>query len=278
MTDQDTGKFRTNTKDQYYTKATVAQKYVDRIVALCPYATDYAWIEPSAGSGAFLKAVPITVGSKFGLDIDPQDADVVAGDFLSWTLPADLSGQKLVVFGNPPFGKQGSLAKAFIGRAALWADIIAFVLPRSFMKPSMTRVYPLKFHCVFSEELAKDSFEVNGVGYDVPCVFQIWVKKTTDRALTVAIAAKGFQYVKAGALYHIAFRRVGGHAGKCYTGVGPFNAQTHYFILLEPKYVGFIERIVTAVNNIVFPNNTVGPRSLSKSEANEALNGVLDQL
>jgi hypothetical protein len=278
MTDQDTGKFRTNTKDQYYTKGSVAKTCVDRIVALCPYATDYVWIEPSAGSGAFLKAVPTTVDSKLGLDIDPQSADVVSGNFLSWTPPADLSGQKLVFFGNPPFGKQGSLAKAFISRAAQWADIIAFVLPRSFVKPSMTRAYPMKFHCIFSEELAKDSFEVNGVCYDVPCVFQIWLKKAVDRPLVAAVVAKGFQYVKAGSAYHIAFRRVGGNAGKCYTGVGPFNAQTHYFVLLEPKYVGFIERIVSAVNNIVFPTNTVGPRSLSKSEANTALNGVLDHL
>jgi hypothetical protein len=278
MTEQDTGKFRTNTKDQYYTKVAVAKTCVDRILDVCPEASNCVWIEPSAGSGAFLKAVPTTVMSKLGIDIDPQCADVVRGDFLAWTPPVDLSGQKMVFFGNPPFGKQGALAKAFIGRAALWADIIAFVLPRSFVKPSMARAFPMKFHCVFNEELAKDSFEVNGVCYDVPCVFQIWVKKAVDRPASVAVAARGFQYVKAGSVFHIAFRRVGGHAGKCYTGAGPFNAQTHYYILLEPKYVGFIARIVEAVNNIVFPSNTVGPRSLSKSEANTALNGVLDQM
>jgi hypothetical protein len=36
--------------------------------------------------------------------------------------------------------------------------------------------------------------------------------------------------------------------------------------------------IIEKVNQHTFPSNTVGPRSLSKSEANEVLNEVLKEL
>jgi hypothetical protein len=268
---QDTGKFRTNTKDQYYTKVSVAKDCVNQICRLIPDYSSCQWIEPSAGNGAFLKALPDKT-IKFAIDLEPKMDGIVKGDFLTWE---PVSQIKRIFFGNPPFGKQGSLAKAFIQHAAKKASVIAFILPRSFMKPSMSRAFPSKFHCIFQRELDKDSFEVNGEAYDVPCVFQIWEKKDTDRPVSESVKESGFQYVKASEDYHLAFRRVGGKAGTCYLKGNEFSVQSHYFLKLDDKYLPSLQKIVDLVNNHIFPSNTVGPRSLSKGEVNEVLNEIL---
>ena len=281
MPQQDTGKFRTNGADKFYTKEAVAATCFEKICSTCPGLNSWLWIEPSAGSGVFLRAVP-SGWRHVGIDIEPAGAGVVEGDFLSWVAPAD-AGKK-VVFGNPPFGRQGSLAKKFIARAcgAVGADIVAFILPRSFVKPSMSRAFPLRFHCLLSEELGSDSFEVNGASYDVPCVFQIWERREEDRQVEIGEEPEGFEYVGAGAgagaAAHIAFRRVGVNAGRCFLmGDGVFSPQSHYFLRVSKKYVeaGLLDLFVATVNEIEFPSNTVGPRSLSKGEVNAVLNKVL---
>jgi hypothetical protein len=268
---QDTGKFR-NTKDQYYTKDSVAKKCIHRIVSLLPISLTYEWIEPSAGNGAFFKQVPAV--KSVGLDIDPKYPNIQQADFLTWTPSLE---EKRILFGNPPFGRQGSLAKSFIKHAAKYAEIIAFILPRSFVKPSMSRAFPLNFHCIHSEELEKNSFEVNKVEYDVPCVFQIWEKKDTLRTVPPYIQESGFEYVKHDQPFHLALKRVGGLAGKSYV-YGAYNPQYHYFLKFEEKYIPHLEVILGAVNKHTFPSNTVGPRSLSKSEVNEVVNQILVRL
>lgn len=272
--EQDTGKFRKNTKDQYYTKASVAKHCVETILRYVHDASSYEWIEPSAGTGVFLDCLPSHL-DRIGLDIDPKRSDIQKCNFLDWEPTAET---KRIFFGNPPFGRQSCLAKAFLKHAAQYATILAFILPRSFVKPSMSRAIPQRFHCIHSEELQTNSFEVNGKEYEVPCVFQIWEKRDTDRPKVEAVQEKGFQYVKHGESFHIAFKRVGGLAGTCSpwnTGT-TFNAQFHYFLKLEDIYVPHLPEIIARVNAHVFPSNTVGPRSLSKSEANEVLNEVLE--
>lgn len=271
---QDTGKFRINTKDKYYTKASVANECVNAIQALIADSESYQWIEPSAGNGSFLKALPQGLDS-LGIDIEPKTEGIVQGDFLQW---APTTQKKRIFFGNPPFGRQSSLAKEFIKHAALYADYIAFILPRSFVKPSMSKAFPLQFHCIFSKELEKNSFEVNNKKYDVPCVFQIWQKKQTNRIVEQAIKEEGFTYVKYGEPFHIAFKRVGGLAGTCYPSthtVNENNKEQYNLLKLEEPYVEYIDAIINEINQYTFPSNTVGMRSLSKSEANEVINAVL---
>lgn len=275
--DQDTGKFRKNTKDQYYTKSSVAQNCIHKIYECVDQPETYQWIEPSAGNGAFLHALPAAI-DKIGIDIEPKSPDIIQADFLIWIPernPDNHISKRRIFFGNPPFGRQSSLAKSFIKHACKYADVIGFILPRSFVKPSMSRVFPLQFHCLYSEELEKKAFEVNGVEYDVPCIFQIWQKKDTDRVIMDPVKEEGFRYVKNDQPFDVAFKRVGGLAGKCYPNSPNYNPNYHYFLKLDAQYVPYIKNIIDAVNLHVFPSNTVGPRSLSKSEANEVLNVVL---
>jgi hypothetical protein len=131
--------------------------------------------------------------------------------------------------------------------------------------------------------LEKNAFVINGSPHDVPCVFQIWQKMDTNREMDVKVEPRGFTYVKpfcngSVSLYHIAFRRVGGLAGKCYmykTAGNEFNIQTHYFIRFDDNIVPYMNHIIEKINSTIFPSNTVGPRSISKPEANVVINHII---
>ena len=287
---QDTGKFRQNTKDQFYTTDAVAAQCVCDIVSTLKPKTQteaakYLWIEPSAGKGAFIRSAPKRA-EVIGIDIEPKAPGIIETDFLEWILPA--TTKKIISFGNPPFGKQSSLAKAFIKKCCAFSDVIAFILPLSFTKPSMSRAFDAKFHCILSKKLQCDSFEINeGVTYDVPCVFQIWQKCKDARKAEKDVLPEHFAYVKSPHTRHdVAFRRVGVYAGRCFKIVNEpqpltntsdaattaFSKQSHHFMLFDEVSRQHMDAIVKKINEHTFPSNTVGPRSLSKSEINIVLN------
>jgi len=263
MNEQDTGKKRVNTKDQYYTKPCVARECIQSIKDTIKDHKSYQWIEPSCGNGSFLTKECIA------LDIDPKHEKVLKQDFLEYTPSIE---KPILIYGNPPFGKQSSLAKKFIKHSASFASVsvIAFILPRSFVKPSMNKAFPKHFHCLFTKELEKDSFEVNGEAYDVPCIFQIWQKCDEERVKDIFEEPVGFTYVKQTDPYDISVRRVGINAGTTLLKGKKVSAQSHYFIKLND--ITKKDKIVTEMNEHTFPSNTVGPRSLSKGEINVVLN------
>lgn len=270
---QDTGKFRTNIKDQFYTNETVAKSCIQHIITTLPESIHYLWVEPSAGNGAFLHN--ISQYEKIGLDIDPKTNDIQKQDYLTWIPPH----KNIIVFGNPPFGRQSSLAKSFISKSCEYAKIIAFILPKSFTKPSMFNAFGRRFHLIKTIELNKNSFVLNEATYDVPCVFQIWQKKDMDRPITEKILTKGFQYVKSSDVYHIAFRRVGGLAGKCYKfAEKECSIQSHYFLRFNANISNYLNIIIEKINNHIFPSNTLGPRSLSKTEVNIVINDIIQSV
>ena len=292
---QDTGKFRTNTKDQFYTSPSVAKKCIETVIyhlhnntLLSPVLplSSYLWIEPSAGNGAFLHNIPDTY-DKIGIDIDPRAANILKQDFLTWMPP---SGTKpIIVFGNPPFGSQSTLAKAFITHSCKFASIITFILPKSFVKPSMSCAFDTMFHCMHTSDIAPHAFVINdGTTYDVPCVFQIWQKMSAPRVVAQKVTEKGFQYVKNTEAHHFAFRRVGVYAGRCYItniagekieGVSyNYSPQSHHFLKLDHDIADRIMEISRKINSHIFPSNTVGPRSLSKTEINTVINSILENL
>jgi hypothetical protein len=248
--------------DQFYTRPDVAGACVDALKIHAPI--DIPWIEPSAGTGAFLDHIPHAVG----YDIDPRADRIQRANFLDTSPP-----QGCVVFGNPPFGRQSSLAKQFIRHATRFADWIGFILPRSFVKPSMQAVFPREFHLIHSHTLPEDSFVVDGNPHDVPCVFQIWKRETTPRVEETVDAPEGFAYVKKGEDYTFAFRRVGFYAGRCYLPNESLSVQSHYFLRLDDPSKA--HTIIAAAALHEFPTNTTGPRSLSKGEATRFLNSTI---
>lgn len=270
---QDTGKHRINTKDQFYTAPAIAAKCIEKILEIHPAAASHFWLEPSAGAGAFLNALPASFEKK-GLDIDPQGPDIEKTDFITWSQPT--TEKPILLFGNPPFGRQSTLAKAFIAKGCTFAALIAFILPKSFTKPSMNGAFATNFHNIHTEDLPAASFLLNGEPYDVPCVFQIWKRCDQPRAAKEKVAPRGFFYVKSDQTPHIAFRRVGGNAGRATTEVATASPQSHYFLTLADP--ALVPALLEKNNAHTYPSNTVGPRSLSKGEVNAVLNAILEEL
>ena len=92
----------------------------------------------------------------------------------------------MVFLGNPPFGKQSSLAKKFIKHITKCQNttVIGFILSKSFKKESMQKCFPLNYWLVEQINLPNDAFNIGGKVHDVPCVFQIWQKKENNRIVT----------------------------------------------------------------------------------------------
>lgn len=276
MVRQDTGKNRKNIKDQFYTHSDVSNHCINILLSKFADLSTYLWVEPSAGNGSFLNQIPDNY-EKIGMDIEPNAENIQKEDFLTWKPPT--TTKKFLLIGNPPFGRQSSLAKAFIKKGCKFANVIAFILPKSFVKPSMNYVFDIYFHCIHTEEIQKNAFTINDSVYDVPCVFQIWEKKNIKREIESKVEPVGYKYVKKENGYHIAFRRVGVNAGKCYLkDEKDCSIQSHYFIQFQENYLENLQVIMIKINNYVFPSNTVGPRSLSKTEVNRVINQILEEI
>ena len=255
---QETGKKR-NTIDKFYTNPSIVKKYIDKFK---PYINKGDLIiEPSAGSGVW--TTPLHMFNLIAFDIQPEGEGIQQMNFLDVDLYAFQS--KLHFIGNPPFGRQSSLAKKFIKHICRCekTKTIAFILPKSFKKDSFQKVFPPYFHLEYQDDVDKDAFLANGKPYDVPCVFQIWRKKDTKRIIPEKLTPKGFIFVKQEENPDYSLRRVGVNAGVISKDIIDKSEQSHYFIKLKQNSDLFIIKY----QQIYWEhNNTVGPKSISKQE------------
>lgn len=264
-----TGRTRV-TSDAFFTKSDVAARCIETVRHIVDLVEFDLIIEPSAGSGAFSSLLP----DALAFDIEPQAEGIVKQDFLELNTDALCHDKRVLVIGNPPFGRQSSLAKRFIKKCASFADTIAFILPKSFKKESQAKAFPLDFHKVHEKDLDDDSFTIQGRAYPVPCVFQIWRRiEGQSRAVEEKQTPSCYAFVKKDQDPDYALRRVGVNAGAMSSVIDDKSPQSHYFIKLDESIdkTGF----EAAYSTLVFThNNTVGPRSISKQEFTKALNAI----
>ena len=163
--------------DQFFTRPEIAKFCYQSLCQLMKQdgakASDYKFIEPSAGQGAFFDLLPND--RRIGLDIVPFRPEYIKTDFLSWSPPAN--GHRIAVVGNPPFGYRAWLALAFINHAAQFADYVGMILPMAFQSDGKGspkhRVKGLKL--VHMESLPQDAFVcVDGKPAKVNALWQIW--------------------------------------------------------------------------------------------------------
>lgn len=267
---QSTGLSR-STVDQYYTKSSIAKHYIDKFNDIIKPDIDATIMEPSAGSGSFSDVLTDMFSKVLCYDIEPRKPYITKEDFLQLDT-SQLTNVHCV--GNPPFGRQSSLAKKFIKKCCSFSNSVSFILPKSFKKPSFDRVFPLQFHKVFEEDCPRNSFLVNEVEYDVPCVFQIWVKKDSPRVQEVPQEPIGYEFVKKDASPDIAVRRVGFYSGKAYVEHAEKSIQSHYFIKFNNNVD--VDSFIEQFNKLELEfNNTVGARSISKTEFIKLINAQL---
>lgn len=276
VTVQNTG-LKRDTKDKYYTR--------DFIVEQCMYIikntididfNDDLIIEPSAGNGAFIKPITEMCSNHVFYDIDPAHDKIIQQDFLELSVTKGIY-RNIHVIGNPPFGRQSSLAMRFIRHASTFANTISFILPKSFKKQSMMERVPNYFHLMFEVDLPKNSFSVEGKTHDVPCVFQIWVKCVIPRLEEEKQKPNGYEFVKKTEPHHISFRRVGVNAGDItfFPDTQIKSPQSHYFIRFSPD-LNLTMNMTSIPSHMNFEHdNTVGPKSISKQECIKEMNRVI---
>lgn len=222
-------------------------------------------IEPSAGNGSF--SDNLLRKEHLFIDIEPEGENIIKANFLDFNFDK-YKNLKICVIGNPPFGRNGSLALKFIKKASSFADVICFILPKSFKKRSIQDKIPLNFHLVLEKDLPKNSFFYKENEYDVPCVWQIWEKREEAREKDIKRIPKTFKFVRKEDA-NCSIRRVGINAGKAFVDTDK-SKQSHYFIKVNDP-----ELFVKKVNEIKWEhNNTVGPRSISKQELINEIEGV----
>ena len=99
-------------KEQYYTDPKIAKQLIkifNKVVNLNKF--DLI-IEPSAGTGSFIKNLPTKKSRKvMAFDIAPRTKGVKKQNFLTWRYNGKVSRKKILCIGNPPYGLNSKLAK-----------------------------------------------------------------------------------------------------------------------------------------------------------------------
>ena len=122
--------------DQFYTKPKVVKKCLETL-DLQKYDVI---VEPSAGEGSFFNIAQHN--NKIGYDLEPKSDKIERCDFLIKNLNF-LNGKKVLFFGNPPFGRNSSLALKFIKKCCEYGDTVAFILPKGFVvKHKLVKLSP----------------------------------------------------------------------------------------------------------------------------------------
>ena len=253
--------------DQFYTKRAMVPGLVAVVQGLAAARglAQAQWLEPSAGDGAFLDSMP---AGSLGLDLAPGRADITKGDFLSWSPPASTSW---IVVGNPPFGKNSSLAIRFFNRAAGFAELIGFIVPRTFEKVSVHNRLDAHFALLHEQVLPLESFVFEGEDVAIPCVFQVWGRlpnatKRTKKILPVA--HPHFTRVTDPTKADFAFQRVGVAAGR----VKSMNATalagpSHHFIhVTDRSQIQAVRARLEALDFSEVKQRTAGNPSISLTE------------
>jgi hypothetical protein len=175
MTQTPTQLVRAQKLDKFYTNDTTVDKCMNILYSKFDYSDFDLTIEPSAGNGAFLKKI---IGRYQAFDIEPESENITKMDFFNYKPDNELN--KILVVGNPPFGKCSSLAVKFFNHSAGFAEVIAFIIPRTFRRISIQNRLDLNFELVEDIELS-----VNPCCFSVPvsvkCCFQIWKRNKTPR-------------------------------------------------------------------------------------------------
>ena len=216
------------------------------------------WLEPSAGTGEFLRLLP---APRLGLDVAPQAPEIVQQDFLTWT-PAPAQ-HDIVVVGNPPFGKNAHQAINFFNHAAQFALAVAMIFPRTFKKCSVINRLNPAFHLAQELLLPATAFIFAGQDYSVPCVFQIWRKAATPRPRAVwPRTHPDFEFTTP-ARADFAIQRVGANAGRVKHDFSAYSPNSHYYI--KARRAGVAQRFA-ALPYDDFRHDTAGNPSLAKGE------------
>jgi hypothetical protein len=265
-----------NTVDKYYTKKNVVEYCLELFKKHIIVNNNDIVIEPSAGNGSFINYIKSLTKNFIFYDIEPENDEIIKQDFLELDSHNFKNYDNVHIIGNPPFGRQSTLAIKFIKKSCEFSNSISFILPKSFKKESSKKHFPLNFHLIIEYDLPLNSFIVDEIEYNVPCVFQIWQKKDILREMPEILYPINFTFIKKNDNPDLSIRRVGVNAGNVSHNIDDKSEQSHYFIKLTKKNIN--TNLISILNSIKFDCSeyTVGPKSISKQELIKEFNPILN--
>jgi hypothetical protein len=263
--------------DDYYTQPDFARQCALMITPIIR--RDQFFVEPSAGDGAMLRALEWVGIQNYsvGYDIKPRADTIREKD---WFDVLDI-GDRAVVFGNPPFGFACSTAVRFFNHAAkLRAEIIAFILPRTFRKTSVVNRLDPQYERILDADAPKNAFLLPDTGepYHIPACFQVWVRVPEGRSrsrVVLPLRSSNFDVVPHSEPWDFAVRRAGGKAGQL---LDPERDSLTPSSTLFLKATGVeVAELHAALKAMEFrgKDNTAGVRSVSKREFTAAIDRLL---
>lgn len=248
-------------RDQFYTQRDIALECVNYLLDLVNVDKNTIFLEPSAGEGSFLFPLIDKKLNFIALDIEPKHHAIKEIDFLNYDYEL-LKSKSVITLGNPPFGKNSSLAIKFFNKAAEFSDYIAMILPATFEKDSIKNRLSLNMTLIKSIKLSSELFSLDGKLVMVPTVFQIWKKDTVLREKIVKKTKSDYLLFTTREKANIAIQRVGVAAGKVKREFSHVASASHYFISVDEKYLSILENIDWSKVKY----NTAGNPSISKRE------------
>lgn len=170
--------------DQFFTRPEIAQACWDSLMNVMTKngadISQYKYIEPSAGLGAFYNLLPSE--RRVGIDVQQFHSEYIQSDFLAW-LPKK-NGYQYACVGNPPFGYRAWLALAFLNHASQFSDYVGFIVPMAFQSRGKSNVQDrvVGMNLIHSEPLPADSFiDENGKILKVNALWQIWSRVAGEK-------------------------------------------------------------------------------------------------
>lgn len=274
---------RKDTYDRFYTNQDEAYELVCYMLKKHPeyLDDDYLLVEPSAGTGSFVKALE-SAGIKniLAYDLVPANikvcnTSIAKHDFMTISskdlaLHEHLYDKEHIIFiGNPPFGVQGNLSIAFVNHCLELGNAVWFILPPTFKKMSYLKKIP--------HGIIQDNHEVENDCYTLPDASTRTVPSSFIEFIYVKTKPKQpslhdyeeklpFSFCKKSEA-DFSIRRVGGNAGKASLKTD-VSEQSNYFMRLKTHDADDAENIIQKINQTSFPSRdwSVGPRSISKLE------------
>lgn len=161
--------------DQFYTNSNIAESCYQKVCEVININDYDVLLEPSAGTGSFYKLFP--ENKRMGLDLDPKAEGIIKMDYFDYKPEKE---KKYIVMGNPPFGKVSSLAIKFFNNSSKFADVIAFIIPRTFKRVSVQNKLDLNFKLLHTEDLPLKPCCFTPE-MSAKCCFQIWKKSNAPR-------------------------------------------------------------------------------------------------
>jgi len=114
---QNTG-LKRKTIDKYYTSSNAVKKCMELIMQNIQIKGEDLCIEPSAGNGSFIENIKLIFNYYKFYDLEPEHSEIIKQDYLTLDYSKLIKGEKIHIVGNPPFGRQSSLAIKFIKKSA----------------------------------------------------------------------------------------------------------------------------------------------------------------